>query len=348
MIGESQKTSLTDVARLAGVSPSTASRALDVGRLHPVAEPTRTRVMRAATQLGYRPNPLARGLRAKPTDTMAVLVPDILAPYMTRLLKGVGTAAAEAGYLVIHATFTGDPQLELRYLEMLRSQRVAAVLFANGAPADKQHLEAICAEVEEIRAYGGAVVALAPWPGEWPTETVDHRASVRLAIRHLIELGHRRIAAIIGPETFVPNVEAVGGYLDTMLEAGLEPLGIVSSGHDALAAAVATGDLLEREPDFTAIFAASDAMAAGVMAELARHSVRVPEDVSVVGYSAVEGDPHRPALTMVRTCPTSFGAAGVRRALDQLLGTDRAPRVRMHPAQLVLGGSTRPLTTALR
>ncbi|MBO0683786.1 MAG: LacI family DNA-binding transcriptional regulator [Candidatus Dormibacteraeota bacterium] len=348
MIGESQRTSLTDVARLAGVSPSTASRALDAGRLHPVAEPTRTRVMRAAAQLGYRPNPLARGLRAKPTDTMAVLLPDLIAPYLVRMLQGVGAAAAEAGYLVINVTFSGDQRAELRYLEMLRSQRVAALLFAIGAPADERHREAICAEVEAIRAYGGAVVSLARWPGEWPTEMVDHRESARIAVRHLIELGHRRIAAIIGPQTFVPNADGLSGYLQTMLEAALEPLGQVSSGHEALAAANATGELLEREPEVTAIYAASDGMADGVMAELGRRGARVPDDVSVVRYSAIEGDPRRPALTTVQTYPAAFGAAGVRRALDQLLGRDRAPRVRIHPSELVPGETTRPLTLALR
>jgi LacI family transcriptional regulator len=333
--------SLTDVARLAGVSPSTASRALDAGRLHPVAGATRVRVEQAARQLGYRPNPLARGLRAKPTNTMAVVVPDFIHPYFGQLVRGVGRAAADAGYLTIHVT-AGKPELELRYLDMLQSQRVAAVLFATAGTGDDHHREAVSAQVRAMRAYGGAVVALSQRAEPWPAEVVDEREGARVAVRHLVELGHRRVAAIIGPETLQVNVERVAGYGEAMREAGLEPARAVSCNHDGPSAANAVGELLERGVGFTALFAASDAMAIGVMTELHHRGLRVPEDVSVIGYGGLlNWEQRKPALTTVRVFPTELGAAGVRRALDQLSGRDRPPRVRYHPVELVVRESTR-------
>ena len=338
-----QPASLTDVARLAGVSPATASRALDLGRLQTVAEATRIRVQEAAARLGYRPNPLARGLRARPTDTMAVIVHDILYPYFSEVARGAGEAAAGAGYLTIYVSSGGELASELHYLDLLRHQRVAAVLFAASGTGDSAYQDAVAARVEGIRAYGGAVVALGPRTGPWPTERVDLRAGSRLGTEHLIELGHRRIASVFPPENLATTAERMAGHVEALRTAGLEPATPVHS-EIALPAAAAAAASLVAGAKFTALFVASDTLAVGVLGELRRRGVRVPEDVSVVGFGGlVDWENRSPALTTVRTFPGKLGAAGVRRALDLLAGKDGPPRVRLHPVELVVRESTRRL-----
>jgi DNA-binding LacI/PurR family transcriptional regulator len=172
---------------------------------------------------------------------------------------------------------------------------------------------------------------------------VDLRAGSRLGTEHLIELGHRRIASVFPPENLATTAERLAGHVEALRAAGLEPATPVHS-EIALPAAAAAAASLVAGAKFTALFVASDTLAVGVLGELRRRGVRVPEDVSVVGFGGlVDWENRSPALTTVRTFPGKLGAAGVRRALDLLAGKDGPPRVRLHPVELVVRESTRRL-----
>ncbi|MGH7921027.1 MAG: LacI family DNA-binding transcriptional regulator [Candidatus Dormibacteraceae bacterium] len=339
--------SLREVAREAGISVTTASRALDRERLHVVAGDTRRRVEAAAERLGYRPNPLARGLRALRMETIAVVVHDIADPYFAEIVRGV-TDASRDRYLTMVCSSDRDPAIELRYVDLLIDHRVAALLFAGGGLEDRAYQRAMRLRVARIRAYGGAIVALGPRVERWPAEVTDNRGGARLATEHLIALGHRRIALVNGPPNVHTSAERAEGHLMAMGAAGLETVAAEEEAFRTPAGATAAARLLLRRVPFTGLFVASDTMAIGVVAELRRRGMRVPEDVSVVGFGDIPGWEFRhPPLTTVRSHLAAIGAAGVRRALAQLAGRGRSPRVHVHPVELVVRGSTAPAEAAV-
>jgi len=341
-----RQAALADVARLAGVSAATASRALAARRTHPVAEATRRRVEAAAAQLGYRPNPLARGLRARRMSTIGVMVHDVRDGYFAEIVRGATSEASRAGFLTMVCSSDRDPETELRYVDTLIDHRVAALLFAGGGLRDRAYQRAIADRAAGIRSYGGAVVALAPRVERWPAEVTDDRGGARLATQHLLGLGHRRVALVTGPDNVHTSRARAGGYLEAMRAARLAPVS-ESATFTPEAGAEAVGRLLDRGERFTGLFVASDTMAIGVLAELRRRGLDVPGDVSVVGFGDVPGWEFRtPPLTTVRSGLAQIGADGVRRALAQLEGRDGPPRVRVHPVELVVRESVRALARA--
>jgi DNA-binding LacI/PurR family transcriptional regulator len=178
------------------------------------------------------------------------------------------------------------------------------------------------AYARSIADYGGAIVALAPRAERWPAELPDNRAGARLVTEHLLSLGHVGIAMIGGPATLRTSRERELGYADAMKVAGCKP-NIVAA-------------------DFT-VFVASDTMALGTLAELRRQGLRVPEDVSVVGFDDIPGlEFIHPSLTTVRVPMAELGAAGVARLLHELDGERHGTRVRLHPVELVVRESTGP------
>jgi LacI family transcriptional regulator len=332
--------SLADVARGARVSLATASRSLDPASTHPISEATRRRVHEVAARLGYRPNPMARGLRTQRLWTLAVVVHDISDPYFSEVVRGASAAASEAGLPTMVCSSEQTPGIELKNIAMLRQTRVAAVLFAGSGLADTNHERKIAALAREIDSYGGTVVALSPRSERWPAEVCDNRGGAAAAARHLLELGHREIAIVTGPHHVRSSMERVAGYRDVLSEAGIHGE-IVEGAFSGESGERAAAELLAAGSRFTAVLVANDAMTMGVLAELRRQGVRVPEEVSVVGFGDIPAVRYlTPALTTVRVPLAKIGAAGVRRALDLLGGTDRGPRVRVHPVELVVRQST--------
>jgi len=172
---------LSDVARRARVSSTTASRVLNPDSQHPVKAATRRRVVRVAAALGYRPNPMARALRTRPKATIAVLVHDVTDAYFAEIVRGATIAASRAGFLTIVCSSSRDPDTELQYLEMLSLSRVTGVIFAGGGLEDEAYKRAVRVHAANIRSYGGVLVALAPRADRWPAELCDNEGGARLA-----------------------------------------------------------------------------------------------------------------------------------------------------------------------
>lgn len=342
------RASLTDVARLAGVSPATASRALNPDATHPVRDATRERVLKAAQQLAYQPNPMARGLRARRLPTIAILVHDMTDPYFAEIVRGAAEEAYRHGYLTFVGSSDRDPDKELRYVEMLRLSRVSAILFGGGELEARGYRSALRRLAAGIHEYGGVVVALAPRRERWPTEVTDNRLGALLMTDHLIQLGHRRIAFLAGPGHVLTSGERESGYVEAMRAAGLETLieradFTISGGAEAAAA------LLDRHCDFSALFVASDTIAIGALAELRRRGIHIPDQLSVAGFGAIPTWCHgTPSLTTVETHLAEIGAAGIRRALAELSGARVSPRVSVHPVSIIERQSTRRLAAPSR
>jgi len=330
---------LSDVARQAAVSPTTASRALDPDNHHPISDRTRARVLAAATRLGYRPNPMARALRTRRVPTIAIVVHDVSDPYFAEIVRGATAAASSKGFLTVVCSSDRDPATELRYVEMLCLSRVSGVIFAGGGLEEARYRRRMAGYARSIADYGGAIVALAPRAERWPAELPNNRAGARLITEHLLKLGHRKIAMISGPSTVRTSGEREAGYLDAMKAAGAKPV-TVRADFTTTGAAAAMARLLAGTPP-TAVFVASDTMALGVLSELRRRDIQVPADLSVAGFDDIPGlEFIHPRLTTVRVPMAELGAAGVARLMRQLDGGDNSTRTQLHDVELVLGEST--------
>ena len=204
---------LIDVARLAGVSTMTVSRVInDSGYISPE---TRERVNRAIAELGYMPNVLARQLRSKRTKTLALVVTDIANPFFTTIARGVEDAARARGYAVMFCNTDESETEEIEYVRVLIQRRVDGVLLVPATDSS--------GSLELLREHALPVVVLDRQVRSGGVDEVitDSEAGAYLAIRHLIELGHRNIAVLTGPRTVSTAVDRVAGYRRALAEAGL-------------------------------------------------------------------------------------------------------------------------------
>jgi LacI family transcriptional regulator len=334
-------TILSDVARQAEVSLTTASRALDPDNDHPVNARTRARVQAAAERLSYRPNPMARALRTRRVPTIAIVVHDVSDPYFAEVVRGATKAASAKGFLTVVCSSDRDPATELRYVEMLCLSRASGVIFAGGGLDEPHYRRAMSGYAQSIADYGGAIVALQPRAERWPSEVPDNRTGARLVTDHLLALGHVGVAMISGPATLRTSREREVGYSDAMKKAGLNPH-IVAADFTPAGGAQAIAGLL-RDRSVTAVFVATDSMALGALAELRRQGIRVPEEISVAGFDDIPGlEFIHPNLTTVHVPMAELGAAGVARLLQELDGGPNGTRVRLHQVELVVRESTGP------
>jgi LacI family transcriptional regulator len=336
------------VARRSGVSLATASRALNPDNDHPVSARTRERVKAAAAALNYNSNALARGLKTRRTTTVAVIVHDIRDPYFNECARGIADVAVEAGFLSMICNSDRDPELELRYVQMVQAQRVAGVLFVSGGLESTRYSTEMRQQIKAIRAYGGHAIALGPRRERLPAEVPDNRGGTRLGTEHLIGLGHRRIAYLDGPPGLRTTRERLEGHGEALAAAGLpmdERL-VASGGYSAQGGAEATRALLDANPDVTAVFASNDAMALGALMALGEAGLRIPGDISLVGFDDIPVVQWvNPPLTTVRVPMWEIGSAGMRRllaALGEESAGARRPLVNVHPTELIVRGSTGP------
>jgi DNA-binding LacI/PurR family transcriptional regulator len=334
--------SITEVARLAGVSVATASRVVSAAD-YPVSAATRERVLDAARELDYVPNALARGLLTKRVPVVGVIVHDITDPYFSEVVRGVEDAASPAGYLVITCSSERDPDRERSYVRLLRSMRAAVVIFAGSGLADPALEEELGRHLGAMRAEGAAVVHLSPHAGGDPEVGVDNAAGIATMIRALADLGHRRIAFLAGPRNLHVARARLAGYRTGLAAAGLEADErlVVGTTFDREGGALAVDELLDAGIEPTAIACANDLLALGAMTRLRERGLRVPEDVSVAGFDDISvAAITAPSLSTVRLPLRELGARGWTFAERLLEGA--APDRETLPTTLVMRGSTGP------
>jgi len=329
---------MRDIADATGVSQSTVSRVLSgTPTAVPIAETTRTRVMETARELGYRPNPLARGLRGAPTMLLGVIVRDITDPFFAGAIEATSLEANKRGYNVVlgHAHQSTDEAEAL--WGILEARHCDALLFL-GDLRDRPGL------IEELQNCRIPVVAL--WHGSReagiPTVSVDNRSGITAVIDHLVELGHERIA-FAGPPRLGDITEREDAFAASIHGYGLalpeeyrqNAVNTYRGGADAL------DRLMDLELPPTAIVAPTDVIAMGMLHAAQRRGLDVPVDVSVAGFDDIpEAAYSVPALTTVRM-PT---AAMVLAAVDLAIGPEEVLGD-FHPVlepDLVVRASTGP------
>jgi LacI family transcriptional regulator, galactose operon repressor len=322
---------IRDVAARAGVSHQTVSRVMNDSPR--VTAATRERVLASIEELGFVPSPLARGLLSNKTRSLGVVAEDISDHFFARMAAGAEAEARRRGYyLMIGSVEPGDD--EAGYLRLMLERRVEGLIVAR--PSVPLSAEALTAGVPVVAVGVGAQTDV-------PVVDVDNRRGGYDATKHLLERGHRRIATIVGPGSWPSAAARLDGYRRALQEAGAEELVEQAADwglEDGLAAA---SRLLERNAGFTALFAHSDLIALGAIRRLREAGLRVPDDVSVVGYDDLPvADYVEPALTTVHQPMREVGEVAAGLLLDQLAGGAPPPAAtHLLPARLVVRQSVR-------
>ncbi len=323
---------IRDVAKLAGVAPITVSRVINGGE--GVTDETRQRVQRAIDQLHYVPNTLARSLRSRQSHTLALIMSDITNPFWTTVARGVEDTAAENNYRTMLCNTDEDPAKEANYLSLLVERRVDGVIVAP-VTRDKKSLALLKQQqvpyvLIDRRVDGLKVDAVYG----------DSRHGARLLIDHLLEVGHRRIALINGPGTISTAQDRADGYRASLLAHDL-PVDerLIFQGDFKQESGCRLAKLaLACEPRPTAIFAANNFIALGVLQALHERGLRVPEDMALVCIddlpylSAID-----PLLTVAAQPAYEMGAAAAWLLVERLT-THRTGRARevVLPPQLII------------
>jgi LacI family transcriptional regulator len=329
---------IQEVADLAGVSVSTAARAL--GSYGSVSPAVRERVTAAAVTLGYRRNALARSMITGTTHTIGLVVADIENPFFARAARGVADIAHRAGYEVLLVNSDEDPGTERAAVRTLSEKQVDGLIIAPASTDSGQH-------VKDLLARGTPVVLIdRVIPGiDADAVIVDNeRAAMRVAT-HFAGLGHRRIALLTSQGLVHTNQARLAGYLQGLAAAGL-PVAqdlIRMATYTREAAVHETEIVLGLADPATAIFTTDNLMSLGAFEGAQRAGRSVPEDVSLVGFDDLEWTTIvRPPLTVVVQPVYELGAAAATRLLARLAGDDSPPEVRTLATTFAVRASTGP------
>ncbi|HLI36980.1 MAG TPA: LacI family DNA-binding transcriptional regulator [Streptosporangiaceae bacterium] len=336
---------LRDVARDAGVHPSTVSRCLDPTQAGRIGDETRERVLRAARALNYRPHPEASNLRRRRSHSVGVLIPDLTNAIHGMLLRGVSDKLESEGYTsVVIETRDSDSRLG-RALAVLRERRVEGVVNAAARHMDGRRLR------EFMRSGTPVVFAVRDIGGVQATRVLadDFRGGA-LAAEHLLSLGHQRIAQITGPAQVAAFVERSRGMRSALLETGVaaEPPTVEAASGTVEEGRSAAVRLLRATRAPTAIFAHNDLLAIGAIAALREAGLRCPDDVSVLGYNDTPlTECLAPALSTIRLPAVEIGQLAAERLLAELHGEAAPTLVSLQP-RLIARDSTGPCPRAGR
>ena len=356
---------IADVARRARVSTATVSRVLTgVGRARPE---TRARVLAAANELGYRPSLVARSLKLRTTSTLGLVITDIENPFFPELVRAVEDAALEHDLAVLLCTAANDPEREASYLDLLVDRRVDGVVIGSAGLGSRQTAWLARSQLPVVLVNCQAPgIALA-------TVRSDNVAGGRLGVAHLLELGHRRIGHLTAPPRHADAADRLAGARAALAEArnalaGTRPATeIVAVSGDATVPGGerAMCELLDAAPETTAVTTYNDLMAIGAIRACRTRGLRVPDQVSVVGFDGIALSEYvEPPLTTVVQQTTEMGrwavdvlASRIRPvARGEMTGrsagsgrsgsgrsADAAPPSLVLPVQLLVRGSTAPV-----
>ncbi|NRF65766.1 LacI family DNA-binding transcriptional regulator [Aquincola sp. S2] len=332
------KVTLEMVALRSGVSPATVSRILNGTAV--VSDEKRAAVDLAIAELGFVPNPIARGLAGGRTLSAGVITQAIDSPFYGVALRGIEEVLDKAGYIPLFVSGHWNADEEKRCIEVLRSRRVDGLIVLTGRLGD--------AELGKVAKTLPTVITgrVLKAPGLYSLQFDDFEGA-RLATEHLLSLGHRRIAFIAGDPVHPDANERLRGYRSALQAAGvrfksslvLQGSFIEESGRAAVQRLLASGEA------FSAIFAANDQMAFGAALALYEEGLRVPDDVSVVGFDDLAGATHSiPPLTTIQQSGLEMGRLAAASLLELLAG--ELPKAQLPKPQLIVRASTRPIAPA--
>jgi len=333
------KPTIRDVAEQAGVSVATVSHVIN--GTHYVSAELTQRVLDAVEKLGYRPNRLAQALSRKVIPLVALIVPDISNPYWSQVARAVQDVTDEHNYSVIVCSTDGVLERELRFLSSLSGWISGLILHPYRAPYE-HYSRSIGSDVAVVIL--GDFLMAEERPGNWDNVLGDNEGGARAAVEHLLELGHRRIAFIQGPEGTPSSTRRLAGFRDALESAGVpidESL-LIPGDYTREAGRAGIVKLLEADHPPTAVFCANDLVALGVLEAAQQRGCRVPQDLSVVGFDDIdEARRASPSLTTVVGPPQRLGKVVGDTLIERLKGRTEPRRIKLS-CSLVLRESTAP------
>lgn len=349
--------SIKDVAKIAGVSIATVSRYLNSPEA--VREKTRHKVQEAIRQTGYSPNTLARNFRRGKTSLVVVVLPSVGDPFFAGVMRGIWRVADEEGYsILIRETQFNTHEFD-EYSDIVFSKQAdGIVLLASISPFMEEvgRRRGVPGGAEEGAKGQGAKLppivigceAVAPQLSHFPAVRVDNARAAAEATAHLVGLGHQRIGFMSGSANSLLTRDREQGYRRAMAEADLpvSDTWIVEGQQTLEGAREAMAQLLALEPRPTAVFCANDEMAMGAMHEIRRSGLRIPEDISVVGFDDIRyAEVLDPPLTTVAQPTEEIGEHTMRRLCRAMAGGDIGAEPEIVPHELVVRGSTGPVAS---
>jgi LacI family transcriptional regulator len=329
---------LRDVAEAAGVHAATASRALNPETRRMVNSDTARRVQRAAETLGYRPNPIARSLKTAKSGTVGLVLPDLTNPLFPPIVRGIEDVLNPAGYSALIVSTDNDAERERSQVSSLLSRQVEGLIVATARVEHELltelHAQGVRMVLVNRRTEGLPVASITP----------DDAAGLEMAVRHLAELGHRRIVHLAGPQTTSTGLVRARAFQSAVRSLGL-------SDDPALVAACrfwneedgarALREVIDAGTEFTAVVAGNDLIALGCYDVFNERGIKCPDDVSVVGFNNMPFlDKLQPPLTTVAIPHHQVGVEAARMLLESISEPDRPVRSVLLPLTLAVRGST--------
>ncbi len=324
---------LADVARAAGVSTQTVSRVIN--KKGEISHGTRQRVLHAIEQLGYRPNPMARGLVTNRTFTLGLIVPDVTNPFFPEIVHGAEQMAVEHGYTVILCNTNENPEREMTVLNMLEARCVDGIILCSSRIPDEQ-LRPL------LQRLGDVVLLNRHIPLEKVSVVrVDYAEGTRMAVSHLLASQRRRIGFLAGPSHSHSRYMRQQAFIQVLQESRLhyDPSLVLPCPPNSEGGYQATHDLLRQHGSLDGLLCYNDLVAVGALQACAELGMHVPEALAVVVYDDIPvARLVSPALTTVAVSKSALGAHAVRLLLKRLAGDQEGSELVLTP-QLVVRAS---------
>jgi LacI family transcriptional regulator len=337
------RATLREVADKAGVHPATASRALNRATEDLVNATTAARIQKIAKELGYTPNPIARSLKTSRSSSIGLIIPDLTNPLFPPIVRGVEDVLRPIGYNAWIVNTDNKQDVEAMAIDSFRQRNVEGFVFATA------HLHHPL--LEEMAATSTPMVLINRRlaSAEIPSVTSDDATGVALAMQHLIDLGHRNVVHLAGPQDLSTGVTRRRAFRENLGERGLPDSAdrvVVCDAWSEEAGTRGMLQMLDSGVEFTAVLAGNDLLALGAYDALAARGLSCPGDISVIGFNDMPYmDKVNPPMTTVRIPHYEIGAEAARLLLEVLKDPERHPRSLLLPLTLVVRDSTGPVTS---
>jgi LacI family transcriptional regulator len=336
----SGRVTIRDIAVQVGVHASTVSRVLNPETRNMVSPEVVERVQKVAKELGYRPNPIAYGLRTNQSMTVGVVVTDLTNPVFPPTIRGIEDTLVASGYVPLLANSDGDMEREKLIVDLMRNRRVDGLILTTSSP----NTPVILACKEDKLPL---VIIHRTWDDpEISCVGFDDALGTHLIVEHLFKMGHQKFAYIAGPLDLTTGRDRHFGTINAMKEFGIKvdrDLFAVADAFTEDEGKKCCAELLSKGKEFTALITGSDLIATGCYRVLREHGLRCPEDVSITGYNDIPLSAHlEPPLTTIRTPRYETGAEAAKMMLERLNKPESYPRWLKFPPSLVIRESAAP------
>lgn len=324
---------ILDVALKAKVSIATVSRVVNDSS-HKVNSTTRKNVLNVIRELDYRPNALAKGLLKKKTMTIGIIIPDISNPYYAEIVRGIQDMADQFGYAIFLLNTDRNQDRIVKHIYFLREKSADGIIFSGGII----HGEKVLSSLKELRER---VVVIGRHKVDFPAVVIDNVGGAAKATQHLIELNHKRIGFISGPDKSTSAKDRLSGYKNALIQNSC-PIdkNLIKKGDlTPRSGYLLAKELIQRE-QFTAIFAANDQMAFGAIRAAKELGSKVPDALSVVGFDNIPFSSYfDPSLTTVEIPMYHIGAAAMEMLIN-LISEEHSEKLRWFDTKLMVRDST--------